>query len=79
MKKKITQWFIGLVFSVFGLSICGTAYGCGYAFTGMVTTIGRQSVGYFLAFIFCLLLFLFLPYLMFKMVEGGITDKYKSN
>lgn len=79
MKKKITQWFIGLVVSMFGLGVCSVAYGCGYAVIGMVTTVGRQSVGYFLVFIFCLLLFLLLPYLMFKIVEEGIADKYKDN
>lgn len=79
MKKKIIQWFIGLVFSAYGLSVCATGYLCVLSFMEMMNTVGRQFVGYFLAFIFCLLLFLFLPYLMFKMVEGGLTDKYRSN
>lgn len=77
MKKKIIQWLIGLTFSMFGLGVCVTGYECVRAFTGMINTVGRQFIGYLLAFVFCLLLFSFLPYLMFKMVEDGIADKYK--
>lgn len=77
MKKKITQWFIGLTVSIWGLCNCSLGVGVVANFLNMVKTTGKESIGHFLVFVFCLLAFIFLPYVMFKIVADGVEDKFK--
>ena len=77
MKKKVRQWLCGLMLSVCGCSICGVGVYAVKGFIGMMNSIGKEFIGYFIGFIITLLGFLFFPYLLFDVVKDGVQDKFK--
>ena len=77
MKKKIIQWFIGFVISLYGLANCVCGFCVGYFFVNMINSTGKESIGCFVAFIIMLLVFLFSPYMFFKVMQDGVQDKFK--
>lgn len=77
MKKKITQWFSGLMLSACGGSICASAYCVVKVFIDMMNSIGKEFVGNFILFIIVLLTFIFAPYILFHIVKDGVQDKFK--
>lgn len=77
MKKRITQWFIGLFLGLYGSLIYVVGGFCIYVFIRMINTTGRECIGYFVEFVFYLLVFIFLPYIFFHHTKDGIQDRWK--
>lgn len=77
MKKKIMQWFIGLTLCVLGLFVCAIGIDMVISFIEMINATGIKCAGYFIRFIFMLLLFIFMPYMVYKEVEDGVQDRFK--
>lgn len=77
MKKKVVQWFCGLMLSACGGSICASAYGVVKAFIGMMNGIGKEFVGNFILFMIMLFVFIFTPYILFHITKDGVQDKFK--
>lgn len=77
MKKKIVQWFCGLMFSACGASICASVFGIVKGFIGMMNNTGKEFIGYFILFIVMLLVFIFTPYILFHITKDGVRDKFK--
>lgn len=75
--KKIKQWFIGCVVSLFGGYIYLMGYGVFVSFVGMMESTGKGFVGNFIMFVLCLLIVLFLPYLMFHAIKDGVKEEFK--
>lgn len=77
MKKKITQWFIGLLGCIAGFCVSSLGVSIVTAFIGMMNNTGKEFVGNFVAFIFSLVAFIFAPYLLFHVFKDGVRDEYK--
>lgn len=77
MKKKITQWFCGLMLSACGGSICASVVGVVKTFIGMMNSTGKDFIGNFILFIITLLAFIFTPYIIFHITKDGVQDKFK--
>ena len=77
MKKKIKQWFIGLLLVVHGGTICCLGVGIVFTFINMMNTTGKEFIGNFLFFLFEVFGFLILPYVFFKQVEDGVQNRWK--
>ena len=77
MKKKISQWFIGLMVALIGFCICLVGIDAVFSFIDMLNTTGAKCAGYFFRFLFMLLLFAFTPWLLFKEIADGVQDKFK--
>ena len=77
MKKKIVQWLIGLLLTVYGLGVGTCLIGIVFNFISMINSTGKESVGYFIIFVFDLLVAVFCPYIFYKAIEDGVKDKFK--
>lgn len=77
MKKKIVQWFCGLMLSICGGCMCASIYGAGKAFIGMVNSTGKEFVGNFVLFIIMMLTSIFAPYIFLHITKDGVQDKFK--
>ncbi len=77
MKKKITQWFIGLLFSAIGFCTIAIGINVVTGFIGMMNNTGKEFVGYFIGFVVFLVMFVFLPYIVFHITKDGVMDKWK--
>lgn len=75
--KKIKQWCIGFLIVISGGMVCCLGVGIVLNFISMVNSTGKEFVGYFIYFFFQLVLFLIMPYIIFKGVEDGVNEKYK--
>ena len=77
MKKKITQWFIGLLLCIVGFCTCVIGIYVGYGFINVINTTGKECIGYFIGSVIFLLIFLLLPYVVFHTTKDGVLDKWK--
>ena len=77
MKKKIVQWFCGLMLSACGGSICAAVYGVFKEFVDMVNSTGKEFVGHFVVFVITLLASIFAPYILFHITKDGVQDRFK--
>lgn len=75
--KKIKQWFIGLIFALYGTLITACFVAVVLNFIAMMNSVGWEFAGYFCSFIFDLALSVFMPYICFKQIADGVKDKYK--
>lgn len=77
MKKKITQWFIGLLLCIVGFCTCEIGIHVVNGFINAVNTTGKECIVYFICSVILLLIFLLLPYTMFNATKDGVLDKWK--
>ena len=77
MKKKITQWFIGLLNCIIGSCVCLLGVFIVTTFISMMNSTGKEFVENFIAFVFSSVAFVFAPYLLFHVFKDGVKDKYK--
>lgn len=77
MKKKITQWFIGILFCASGFSVTSLGVFTVTAFMGMMNNVGKEFIANFIAFAASLTAFIFAPYLLFHVVKDGVKDELK--
>lgn len=77
MKKKITQWFCGLMICIMGCCVGGAGVCAVEGFIGMMNNTGKEFIGYFAEFIIMLLVFIFIPYVIFHIMKDGVRDKFK--
>jgi len=75
--KKIKQWFIGIVFSIWGGYHCLVAYGIFKTFTNMINLTGKDFIVNFILFILLLLVISVLPYTMFHAIKDGVKEELK--
>ena len=75
--KKVKQWFLGILLSAFGGYNCLIVYGMYTSFVGMMETTGEKFVANFVLFVLCLLITLFMPYLMFCAIKDGVKQEFK--
>lgn len=77
MKKKITQWFIGLLNCIIGFCVSLLGVFIVTTFIGMMNNTGKGFVENFVAFVFSLVGFIFIPYILFHVFKNGVKDEYK--
>ncbi len=77
MWKKIKQWFCGFAFCLLGLAVCAVGIDMVFSFMEMINVTGMKCIGYLIRFVFMLLLFIFMPYIVFKEIEDGVQDRWK--
>ena len=77
MKKKVTQWFIGLAYSIMGFGSIFFMVRLIVSFIAMMETIGGEFIKHFIAFVMWLFAFIFYPYIVFHEIRDGIQDRWK--
>lgn len=77
MKKKITQWFIGLAYSIMGVGSIYFIAGLIVNFIAMMETTGGEFVKHFIYFAIHLLVSIFYPYMVFHEIRDGVQDRWK--
>ena len=78
MKKKITQWFVGLLFSTIGFCTIMIGIQVVTNFIDMMNNTGKEFIVYFIGFVVFLVMFLCLPYIIFHTIlKNGVRDEYK--
>lgn len=77
MKKKITQWFIGLVYSIMGAGSIFFMVILIINFMNMMETTGGEFIENFIFFVLHLIAFIFYPYMVFHEIRDGVQDRWK--
>lgn len=77
MKKKITQWFIGLLNCIIGFCVCLFGVIIVTTFISMTNSTGKEFIENFVAFVLSSVAFIFMPYILFHVFKDGVKDKYK--
>ena len=75
--KKVKQWSLGIVLSAFGGYNCLIVYEIYESFVKMMESTGKAFLGNFILFVVCLLMTLFMPYLMFYTIKDGVKQELK--
>lgn len=75
--KKIKQWFIGLLISIYGASVILCFVGTTMYFIGMMNSTGLEFIGHFIGFVVLLTLSIFMPYVCFKQMQDGVKEEFK--
>lgn len=77
MKKKITQWFIGLAYSIMGAGSIFFMVILIINFMNMMETTGGEFIENFIFFVLYLIAFIFYPYMVFHEIRDGVQDRWK--